>query len=314
MIHNVDNILRACLGASATNDNFNTVGGYFRTIVNNLGSKNDGVLDIDFRCTDPSLVLERNFPTDNDRTGSQKSKMTLHPVDLTRISGRIQNAADSDIWFLNDQLLIPVADIESSPSQSLAFTFYFSTKTIEIQQQLAGSNKLWADIIMKRVLSDTAGNPEKGRFKDAVRDWSLETLTRKRFSLFNIDPATITVMHELTHSIAIGVENAIGNHVMYKGKNVNGLKRVLEAAAGDVQGLTRNPDTLAYLALLLCMPWFKWWDTSKNPPVLDGVPRYNTFIDPENGREAFIIPAFMSNWPLDASGFTKLKNGPFSFT
>ena len=36
---------------------------------------------------------------------------------------------------------------------------------------------------------------------------------------------------------------------MYNGKNVNGLKRVLEAAAGDVQGLTRNPDTLAYLAL-----------------------------------------------------------------
>ena len=36
---------------------------------------------------------------------------------------------------------------------------------------------------------------------------------------------------------------------MFNGKNVNGLKRVLEAAAGGVQGLTRNPDTLAHLAL-----------------------------------------------------------------
>ena len=61
--------------------------GYFRTIVNNIGNKNDGVLDIDFRCTDPRLVLERNFPTDTDPTGSQKSKKTLHPVGLTRISG-----------------------------------------------------------------------------------------------------------------------------------------------------------------------------------------------------------------------------------
>jgi hypothetical protein len=62
------------------------------------------------------------------------------------------------------------------------------------------------------------------------------------------------------------------------------------------------------------MPWFKWWDTSKNPPLLDGVPRYNTYIDPKNGREAFIIPAFMSNSPLDADGFAKLKDGPFSFS
>ncbi|OXV12204.1 hypothetical protein Egran_00035 [Elaphomyces granulatus] len=219
---------------------------YFRTIVNNLGTKNDGVLEIDFRCTDQRLVLERNFPTDTDPTGSQKSKMTFYPVDLTRISGRIQNAADS-VWFLDDQLLIRVSDIRSSPS--LAITFSFPIGTIEIQQRLTGSNKLWADIIMQGVLSDTAGNPKKGLFKDAVRDWSLETLTRERFSLFNIDPATITVMHELTHSIAIGMENVIGKHVIYNDKNVIGLKRVLEAAAGDVQGLTRNPDTLAYLAL-----------------------------------------------------------------
>ena len=62
------------------------------------------------------------------------------------------------------------------------------------------------------------------------------------------------------------------------------------------------------------MPWFKWWDSSKNPPVLDGVPRYNTFKDPENGREVFILPAFMLDRPLDADEFTKLKNGPFSFS
>jgi hypothetical protein len=80
----------------------------------------------------------------------------------------------------------------------------------EVQQRLAGSDKSWADIVMQTVLSDTANNPEKGLFVNAVRDWSLETLTRERFSLFNIDPTTITVMHELTHSIAMGIGNDIG--------------------------------------------------------------------------------------------------------
>ncbi|KAN0070385.1 hypothetical protein V8E54_011254 [Elaphomyces granulatus] len=212
--------------------------GYFRT---NLGTKNDGVLDIDFRCTDPRLVLERNFPTDTDPTGSQKSKKTLHPVNLARISGRIQNAADSEVPRY-------VSDIKSSPP--LAFTFSLSTRMTEVQQRLAGSDKSWADIVMQTVLSDTANNPEKGLFVDAVRDWSLETLTRERFSLFNIDPTTITVMHELTHSIAMGIGNDIGmqpREVYNNGEKVNGLKRVL--AAGNVPRLTRNPDTLAYLAL-----------------------------------------------------------------
>jgi hypothetical protein len=177
--------------------------GYFRTIVNNIGKKNDGVLDIDFRCTDPRLELERNFPSDTDPTGS---KGLLYPISLTRISG-IQTAAYSDEWFLNGQFLFPTKDIKSSPT--LAFTFYFSTITMEIQQQATGSNKLWDDIVLQRVLSD-ANDPEKDRFKDAVPDWSLETLTRQRFSLFNIEPATITVMHELTHSIAMGIENSIG--------------------------------------------------------------------------------------------------------
>ena len=62
------------------------------------------------------------------------------------------------------------------------------------------------------------------------------------------------------------------------------------------------------------MPWFKWWDTSQNPPVLDGVPRYNTFTDPVSGSEGFILPPFMADWTLDASGFKKLENGPFSFS
>jgi hypothetical protein len=61
------------------------------------------------------------------------------------------------------------------------------------------------------------------------------------------------------------------------------------------------------------MPWFKWWDTSINPPVLDGVPRYNTFIDPENGEETFDLPTFMYDG-FNAGGFAKLKNGPYSFS
>jgi hypothetical protein len=62
------------------------------------------------------------------------------------------------------------------------------------------------------------------------------------------------------------------------------------------------------------MPWFKWWDTSQNPPVLDGVPRYNTFTSPESGIEVFVLPPFMADSTLDASGYEKLKNGPYAFS
>ena len=167
----------------------------YRTIVTKVGSKNgDGLPDIDFRCTDPSLKAGKNL-------------QLVHPVSLGRISG---SAVPNSVWFFENQFLMPLKKYIKPPhgQANLAFTFCPSTVSLKWQKQLTGSGKPWCDIVLQGVLSNPLGRT-KGRVKDAVRDWSVATLTRKHFSLFDIEPATITIMHELTHSIAMGLDEVI---------------------------------------------------------------------------------------------------------
>jgi len=50
----------------------------------------------------------------------------------------------------------------------------------------------------------------QGRVKDVVKDWSIKSLVEQQFTLLNFRAATMAVMHELTHSIAMGLGNEIG--------------------------------------------------------------------------------------------------------
>jgi len=100
--------------------------------------------------------------------------------------------------------------------------------------------------------------------------------------------------------------------VEYNGETVSDLLEVLEAAANGVQGLVRNPGTLAYLALLLCMPWLRWWDLATNPPLFDGIARWNTYEN-DHGQEGFVIPPFMLSHLLPNIE-ERLEAGPYAFS
>jgi hypothetical protein len=73
------------------------------------------------------------------------------------------------------------------------------------QKRLTGSGTEWNDIVLQKVLSDTATGKTKGLVKDVVNDWSIDSLTEQDFSLLNFNAATMTIMHELTHSTAMGL-------------------------------------------------------------------------------------------------------------
>ena len=109
----------------------------------------------------------------------------------------------NDVWFHGNQLLVPTED---STNGFDAFTLCPAYPAFrKFQESLTGSAKQWNDIVLLRVLSDALKYPERRGVMNAVQDWSLETLTKKGFSLFIFEPATITIMHELTHSIAMGL-------------------------------------------------------------------------------------------------------------
>ena len=108
-----------------------------------------------------------------------------------------------DIWFHGDQFLVP---IEDGTGGSDAFTLCPVDPAFrKFQESLTGSTKQWNDIVLEGVLLAASKGPERAGVMDAVQDWSLGTLTKKGFSLFIFEPATITIMHELTHSIAMGL-------------------------------------------------------------------------------------------------------------
>ena len=110
----------------------------------------------------------------------------------------------NDVWFHGDQFLVRIEDSTGGPNDAITFSPVDPTFG-EFQERLTGSAKQWTDIVLLQVFSDALKDPERRGVMDAVQDWSLEALTKKGFSLFIFGPATITIMHELTHSIAMGL-------------------------------------------------------------------------------------------------------------
>jgi hypothetical protein len=152
-------------------------------------------MDIDFRCTNPSIEI-RNL---DERTE------VFHPVQLSRIhvsAGTALSQRPGQKYIIDNALLYP-----SIPSTGprLATTVCSNTKFLLWQQQVTGSDIAWNDIILIGVLLDTADGRLKGLVKDVVNDWSIDSLTEQGFNLVNVEAATITVMHELTHSTAMGL-------------------------------------------------------------------------------------------------------------
>ena len=127
---------------------------------------------------------------------------TFHPVQLSRISG---TDLENSRYIIDNQFIYPVEVVGSKRNPLLAFTFCPSIELRAWQKELTGSDKAWSDIVLQKVLSDTASGRTKGLVKDVVNEWTIASLTQQRFSLLNLDVATLTVMHELIHSTAMGL-------------------------------------------------------------------------------------------------------------
>ena len=152
-------------------------------------------MDIDFRCTDTSREISKLYE------GTQ----TFYPVQLSRIhvsAGTALQHRPDQKFIMDNELLYPIAP---STGEALAVTLCSSTEVLLWQQQVTGSDIAWNDIILLGVLLDTADGRMKGLVKDVVNDWSIDSLTEQGFNLFNVKAATLTVMHELTHSTAMGL-------------------------------------------------------------------------------------------------------------
>ena len=152
-------------------------------------------MDIDFTCRDPAMKIP--FPDEEYEL--------WYPVELNRISPTVQKIPRYIIenkWFI-----LPIQeDRRGNPPSAL--TFSLSAKVREWQEEATGSDKLWSDIMLLDVLSKTRKG--QGRVKDVVKDWSIKSLVEQQFTLLNFRAATMAVMHELTHSIAMGLGNEIG--------------------------------------------------------------------------------------------------------
>jgi hypothetical protein len=158
-------------------------------------------MDIDFRCTNPSIEI-RNL---DERTE------VFHPVQLSRIhvsagTALSQHRPDQK-YIMDNALLYPTTP--SSTNGILASTFCSDTELLLWQQQVTGSDIAWNDIVLLEVLLDTADGRMKGLVKDVVNDWSIDSLTEQGFNLVNVEAATLIVMHELIHSTAMGLGKAI---------------------------------------------------------------------------------------------------------
>ena len=162
-------------------------------------------MDIDFRCTDPNIRI-RNL---------DKNTELFHPVQLSRIgvsagTALSQRRPDLQKYIIGNAIFYPLVIPWETTGRMLAVTVCSDTELLLQQQQITGSDIAWNDITLLGVLLDTADGRMKGLVKDVVNDWSIDSLTEQGFNLFNVQAATLVVMHELIHSTAMGLGKDIG--------------------------------------------------------------------------------------------------------
>jgi len=293
----VQEIVNACLGTRYTMADIDRIQTVFNNIATNL---NPNQMNIDIRCSDPQVMYQNN---------------RVYPVSIRRLGGTAQAQF----------IYIPIRVVEMV---TLAETFNFATTDhLNWQEQVIGSRTVWCDILLFEILQPQAGTGFLLTVSGTrLSGWSFSTLNRPinqpnsqpyQFSLLNFKTATLVMMHELLHSCAAGVDLAYPGHTTstQTGRPINDLNDVLNYAQyGGYQGvpLTSNPSSLAYLAFLLNMPWYKWWD--KNPQTglvqIDGLVRWNN--DPDSA--GFKLPPFMKNLGTPDVVNEQMARGPFDFT
>ena len=149
--------------------------------------------------------MEARIPTDT----AAFLKMDIdwfYPVSLQRIGGNpptkgwfshLLHLTAEKTFHSKSQYFFAVTGRSHIRISNFVFTFCPNPNNLEIQKKDTKSGKPWTDIVLQNL-------QRKSGTVEALSDWSIATLSTSRFTLFEFWVPSLTIMHELTHSIAMG--------------------------------------------------------------------------------------------------------------
>ncbi|KAI9770451.1 MAG: hypothetical protein M1840_003337 [Geoglossum simile] len=264
--------------------------------------------DIHLRCSNPITQSTGEF-----ELGKVETK-TVYPVSLRRVGADPQiylQSQQSEPWWYDGQDFFIIVN-----EGDLVMAFVVTSEDpgiMQTQVSSTGSQKLWSDIVFREILNR---NVPTNFYPGYWSDWSLQGMSR---SLFDLDyPGSVTIMHELMHTHIVR-DTCKGHKIVDIGGvpgDANGLYSVLLLGSGNTDAPLNNPDSYAWLAILLSMPWYKWWDRTTTPPVFDGAIRENLFQYPTASgvvEFTYIPEVFRARRdPLSSAEVEVFKKGPYA--
>ncbi|KAK2794510.1 hypothetical protein FQN52_008088 [Onygenales sp. PD_12] len=259
-------ILRAFLGVTSGIADFHNVA----DTLAQLGNAHSGGSDIVVTCRN------EDEPCPPPLTGH------CYPVDLDRIKGSRPSTPQLPeiraMFSVKGRFLFPVDQIgQNDPEAETVTTIRGRPWFDQNQKVFAGSVHEWSDIILIQVLKNNGAvdTLDGWRASTGAGDWYD---VDKLFAEDEEDPepfitvpttSSLTVLHELVHSVALR-EPTIGHSVSpLDGRSpANDLSDVVELGNDDDNpgkiALVKNPGTIVWLAVNLCMPWLTVFDSRRS--------------------------------------------------
>ena len=155
------------------------------------------------------------FDTGAIATGRTGDLNEVFPVNLERIGGQftkpgegVVNPSDPARFSSDDTAFLRKAGVKVRVDP-YARCIFNDAEDLAWQKRQTGSGKNWCDILMGDVFQDAAvvGTISDWRKKSGAKDWSRAEILNKSLIQYG-EIATVTVMHELIHSMAL--KNPIG--------------------------------------------------------------------------------------------------------
>ncbi|KAI9768712.1 MAG: hypothetical protein M1840_004707 [Geoglossum simile] len=283
----VENILSALVGtnAAASPQAMGIIQNRLSQLAQRTGHLGMNRPNIMFHCRE---VQDEHQYTDSD---GYTEKIFAHPVKLSRIRGALQPHANHLFFKLIGGEPFYLVETTRRRRTPLAYTFNMLRDTSGMDEQLdnTGSSTVWSDVTMLdglwpiRHLADV--------------NWAPNWLEDQELSLLNFGRYPFsTIIHELMHSIAL--PDPIIGHAKLDGEDVDSILDILELASQNSPAALNNPQTYAYLALALSMPWLKWWantdgddNGAPNMGAIDQLFRADWNTQPRDGNWVTCIPS-----------------------
>ncbi|KAI9764140.1 MAG: hypothetical protein M1840_008700 [Geoglossum simile] len=300
----VENIFSALMGTASRNmQAYANVRNQFVQIIDRVGRLGSGSGNIMIHCQE--VVKSHPYAPAEGETPKY-----VHPVAMTRIAGVQHPDAPTYLFESAGGQLNYLVETHDGPEWVKGYTFVMEagSNIMREQQQNTGSNVVWSNVVLLSALD----NPKR---LSSVSDWTPKESADENLNLLDFgDYPFTTILHELMHSTAL--DHPIEDHGMVNGEPANNIVAVINLAMANDPQATSNPETFAFLALALSMPWLKWWKNDRTDP--SGQPlmdenlyqaRYNVETGPD-GKNLACMPSFLDQGTVRA----QLKKGPFALT